>query len=410
MKRLHNDRGVALILTILVVSLIVGFTIQFNTNMYKHVESARTNKDDLKALYAAKSGVSFALALLKAYDRPEVTTLFELKLQLSEEGKTVNQICEELGVQPAGESEDEGESDDTDWGDGGSEDTESGNEGQEDTELSPCSLGEFEPMDNCKFEIIDECGKIQLNSLPREIDQVDTQNRFLESYFRQFGLKGSHYEDMDAAYPWYEVLDWIDSDQDGRDAWGASDVDSKNGPLWSLQELKLIKELEPERLREIIESNEDLSEEGGYVTGDDLFNDIIGHLTIFEANEGNTGKINVNTASRKVLISLLMLHGDVLDPLTAEEKADLLEQYRCSGAVDSSQLASTDWFYQTANLPKNKDKNKDLERLITTKSDLFRIEAVGTAGNVEKHVTAVVKRATKSESGTDFHVVFWSVE
>jgi|GEM_PF-2520533 len=411
MKRLHDNRGVALILTILVVSLIVGFTIQFNTTMYNHVESSRTNKDDLKALYAAKSGVQCALALLKADDTPEVTTLFELKLQLSEEGKTVDEICEELGVEPAGESEDEGEWDDTDWGEGGSDDTEPGNEVQNDTELSPCSLGRFEPMENCKFEIIDECGKIQLNSIIDLVKEVPLQNLFLESYLRQFGLKQSYYEDMDAAFPWYEILDWIDPDKEGRDAWGASDVDSKDGPLFSVQELRLIEELSPERLQEVVEeASDDYGVDGVDVTGEELFNAIVEHFTTFSSNEEIAGKININTASREVLISLLMLDEDVEEQLTvAEEQADAMVQYRCGGAQDNTLLTDPKW-YRDAGVLKEIEIPEDL---ITTKSDLFRIISTGSSGNLTKRIVAIAKRETKGENiqgGSDFRIIYWSVE
>ena len=52
---LGNSRGVALILTILVVSLIVALTLEFNRTMLSHRVSAGNMGHGLKALYAAKS-------------------------------------------------------------------------------------------------------------------------------------------------------------------------------------------------------------------------------------------------------------------------------------------------------------------------------------------------------------------
>jgi general secretion pathway protein K len=71
---LGNSRGVALILTILIVSLIVALTLQFNRTMRTQVVSASNIGDGLKALYAAKSGVACGLALLEEDDSPDVDT------------------------------------------------------------------------------------------------------------------------------------------------------------------------------------------------------------------------------------------------------------------------------------------------------------------------------------------------
>jgi general secretion pathway protein K len=73
-RLLGNTRGVALILTILIVSLIVALTVQFNRTMRTHVASAGNIGHGLKALCAAKSGVAYGLAMLRE-DTPDVDTL-----------------------------------------------------------------------------------------------------------------------------------------------------------------------------------------------------------------------------------------------------------------------------------------------------------------------------------------------
>lgn len=408
MSVLQNNRGVALILTILVVSLIVAFTIQFNRTMRAHLISSVANENDLKALYTAKSGLSFALALLKANTDtpPDVTTLFELKMLVGGEETDLEEICGELG---SGTLEDTGSGDTLD--DTTIPDTQT----PETDRLSPCSLGRFSPLENCDFEIIDECGKIQLNSIPHIIEEKTLQNLLLESYLRQFGLKQSQYEAMGTAYPWYEILDWIDTDEEGRDAWGSSDVNAKNGPLRSLQELRLIEELNPDNLQEIIESNEELDDVSEYVTGEALFERIIEHLTIFEAGGDNRGKVNINTASREVLISLFMLDPDVQEDRTiAEEQVDLIVQFRCGGASDSTELADPKW-YKDDRIGVQPDIEIPPE-LITTDSQLFRIHAEGTSGDVTKRIVAVVKRGKKTgnfgnpSANEEFNIVSWTVE
>ena len=62
---LQNSRGMALILTILIVSLIVALTVQFNTSMRSDLHAAVNFRDGIKLGYIAKSGFSYALAVLR---------------------------------------------------------------------------------------------------------------------------------------------------------------------------------------------------------------------------------------------------------------------------------------------------------------------------------------------------------
>jgi len=404
MKRLHNDRGVALILTILVVSLIVGFTIQFNKTMYKHVESSRTNKDDLKALYAAKSGVQCALALLKADDTPEVTTLFELKLAASADGTSLESICAELGAGPGQDTEDE----DSVWGDAEEESPEEKDENAD--TLSPCSLGSFKPFENCEFEIIDECGKIQLNSLPGLEKGTGTEAKgrvgvegLLMRYFDQFGLgEDEEIGSGGVSEIVYAILNWIDTDDINRDAWDYSEDGSKNGPLYALDELRLIEGLDDDSLTELTETAAEFSEELGELAqmgSSELFHTVTEHLTVFAANDG---KININTASEEVILSL----DDDMD----ESQFGYMQDYRCGGAANSTELTSTNWYHSGAGVL---DAIKFPEDLITTKSDLFRIISTGSSGDLTKRIVAVAKRETKGENiqgGSDFRIIFWTVE
>ena len=68
-KLLRDNRGVALIITIMIVSLIVALSLQFTRTMFTHVASAGNVGHGLKALYAAKSGISCGRAVLKEDDR-----------------------------------------------------------------------------------------------------------------------------------------------------------------------------------------------------------------------------------------------------------------------------------------------------------------------------------------------------
>jgi len=62
---LKNESGFALILTILVISLIVALTLQFNTTMRSDLHSAANLKDGVRLTSIARSGFAFTLAVLR---------------------------------------------------------------------------------------------------------------------------------------------------------------------------------------------------------------------------------------------------------------------------------------------------------------------------------------------------------
>jgi general secretion pathway protein K len=64
-KVLRNNRGVALILTILVISLIVALTLEFSSSMRSDLQATANLRDGVKISYIAKSGFNYALAILK---------------------------------------------------------------------------------------------------------------------------------------------------------------------------------------------------------------------------------------------------------------------------------------------------------------------------------------------------------
>lgn len=72
----RNERGVALILVLLMVSIIVVFTLQLNVSSRAQVYEAANLGDGIKVLYIAKSGIFAAMGLL-AEDANDVDTLNE---------------------------------------------------------------------------------------------------------------------------------------------------------------------------------------------------------------------------------------------------------------------------------------------------------------------------------------------
>jgi len=79
MKGLYKDnRGIALIITLLILVLLVTLILEFNTSMRVEARNAANFRDTIKAYYLARSGITFARAVLEEdgkkgykYDGPD---------------------------------------------------------------------------------------------------------------------------------------------------------------------------------------------------------------------------------------------------------------------------------------------------------------------------------------------------
>ena len=155
MKRLlENENGFALILTILVISLIVALTLQFNTTMRSDLHSAATLKDGVRLTSIARSGFAFALAVLRK--------------------------------------------------DASETDFDSLNEAWADSELLSSGFSNLFDDGSLNVRLMDHSGRININQL---IDQKNILARFLNS--EQFGLDPEEVSNIIDA-----IIDWIDPDDE----------------------------------------------------------------------------------------------------------------------------------------------------------------------------------------------------
>ena len=238
---LRNSRGMALILTILIISLIVALTLQFNTSMRSDLHAAANLRDGIKLGYIAKSGFNYVLAVLLE-DRSEgnVDSLHEA------------------------------------WADPKA--------------ISENSAAQF---DEGRFEVkvSDHSGRIQINKLVKEDgkdyndDQKGLLTRFLQS--REFGLEEEEVQIIISA-----IKDWIDADENPEGLYGAENAyyqglkkpyACKNGPIEFLEDLLLVKGI-PKKLFYGTEETPGIA--------------------LYLSPHGDDGKININTADRLVLRAL----------------------------------------------------------------------------------------------------------
>ena len=203
---LRDNKGIALILTILIVSLIVASTLQFNTSMWSNLHAAANLSDGIKLGCIARSGLNGALAVL-----------YEDASSGGFDTDTLREKWAQLNY------------------------------------LSGLSTSLF---DEGRFtvEISDLSGKIQINNLVRDDGNYNDNYQALLIRFLslpEFGIEDQKAKDIVDA-----IKDWIDEDNEITGS-GAEDAHyralespypCKNRPIEFLEELLLVKGINQELL------------------------------------------------------------------------------------------------------------------------------------------------------------------
>jgi len=189
-KKILNNRGIALITVILIVSVLIAFAIELNRSTRADIYDAANVSDGIKLTYIAKSGVYGAVAVLDASKNEYISLLDE-------------------------------------W-----------------ANMETLSVQSKELFEGGYFivRVEDESGKIPLNKLA-ESDKI---NEILVRLLKQpeFGLDTAKAEEIVAA-----IKDWIDADSDVTSGGAESSYylsldppyQAKNKPLDCIEELLMIK-------------------------------------------------------------------------------------------------------------------------------------------------------------------------
>jgi general secretion pathway protein K len=353
---IKNKRGVALLITLTIIALLVVTTLELNRQARSAVLSAATTRDRITLSQMTVSAVNLALAILVE----------------DKENSEIDSIQE-------------------DWAD------------PEKIKAALDSLA-FEEG-NLTLKISDERSRIQVNALVLhpDVQNFNQPQKLLMDRFLRLALSFSETsEDIDPATTIINSLkDWLDSGDDdaitglnGAESEYYEDLDPpypcKNGLMTHLSELLLVRGVTPE----VYAGTEDIAGVSDYVT--------VNGMTDAGGNTINfSGKININTADLPVLKALL--------PEEHQELAQALFDYRVekSGPAYTHALSGDTWYKQ---VPGAGDIEID-KNLITTKSDIFRIETIATLRNMQTRATAVVQRLLEPETGKFFcRVLSWEPE
>ncbi len=350
-----NRRGIALLITLAVTTVLITTVLEMNRQARSSLSTAAVMRDRTSLLLMAESGVQVAMAVL-IHDK-----------QTSRTDTIQEDWANPLFLQQAMEA------------------------------LS------FEDG-KVELAIEDEMGKIQVNALvdPPGGHSFNThQQQLWERFLGIMGPLLEMDEDFEATAVINAVKDWIDAGDDdaitgltGAESDYYRELDPsyacRNAPLPYLPEMLKIKGVTPHLF-----------------FGTEQQPGIAAYLTVWGAAQptDNTltfnGKININTAALPVIAAML--------PTENQDLAQAIFDYRQEISDDqfANDISAPGWI---KNVPGAAGLKID-PKIMTTASDVFRIESKATARERTLTVTTVVQRVQDTTSGkTTCRVLTWRID
>lgn len=343
----HNEDGVALVLTLVIITLVAVVVLDLNYLMRVDVHASANFRDGIRSYYLAKSGVTLVKELFSAKFQ-KVPELDQLKNSL-------------LAGAP---------------------------------QTLPLGDGKV------TIRVIDETGKINVNAMVTETGTAQQQTAQPQPG-QQPGQRNSQ-----VVSPWIQItqdlfqrleidptmigaiVDWIDLDDVPTGPGGAESnyyrslekpYTARNGPMETIGELRLVRgftgavllKLGAKRVAAMVDPATNT------------------YLTAIPLPQGGGWRVNLNTAPPLILSSLTREVGQF---------AELIGQRRMQGPIeninDLQQLGITGEALQ------------DFQRLGTLTSIYYSITASGTVGDITKQITALVR--TGSDQGSQ--ILYWRVQ
>lgn len=342
-KIIADNRGIALLITLSVTTILVAAALEYNRRARFEVISTASVRDRMTLSYMASSGVHVAMALL---------------------------------IKDKGESN--FDSLDEDW-------------------ANPEKIDEILqeiPFEKGKLavKITDELGKVQVNALVRFPDSRQfnqSQVMLWERFLSIIGSEDDLQEDSSPTAIVNSVKDWLDSGDDeattglsGAESSYYEEKDppytSRNGPLEDLNELLLIKGITPQ----LFYGTKEAPGLANYMT-------VHGLAVAAGTNFNWPGRININTADIPVLAALLGTENQDLAQTVFEMRQEIAAE------KDVHDFSNPKWYKNITGLS---DVTID-SRIITVASDVFRIQSTASFESIQASVIAVVNRVKNPESG-----------
>ena len=352
----HNEKGVALVVTLAIVAILLAVALQLGKFTGDSVMSTLVEKDQFQADQLALSGINLAgMILVEDAAKSNVDTVQEAWADPDKLSQAVNKLKLE--------------------------------------------------KDTLTIKITDELSKIQVNALLLEFpgNQLSlAQSRIWENFLRLRFLNDKAVDKRDPAEIINSAKDWMDSKDDDATS-GISGAESDyylgldppyvcaNGPFNHIDELLNVKGVSKDLLKtEILDQIHEQVEE---LKLSDIFT-TYGLEREKTENGANwySGRVNINTAGLYVLAGLLPGGMEEL----AQDLADYREQKTEEGNVFVNHL-DKGWYKKVINLS---EKEQDrLDSVITYSSDIFKVECTAQKNFTKAKLVAFLKREKHKESG-----------
>jgi general secretion pathway protein K len=342
LKITQNNRGIALLITISLTTILVAAALEYNRRARFAVVSAAAARDRLTLSYMASSGVDAAMALL-VKDKSESNT--DTLQEDWANPEKIDELLQEI------------------------------------------------PFENGKLSvtITDELSKIQVNALvsfPDSRQFNEPQIMLWDRFLRYIGSEDDLKDDSDPVAIVNSVKDWLDSgDDDATTGLNGAETSyyegleppyqSRNGPILDLNDILLIKGITPK----LFYGSEQTPGMAGYMT---VYGMEMGAGTSFTW----PGRININTADVPVIAALLGLENKEL----AQTLIELRQE--ATADKDNHDFSNPQWYKE---IPGFGDVAVNAN-LITTSSDVFRVKSEAAINETKTSVTAVVQRVQSPES------------
>ncbi len=383
-KTVDNSRGMALLITLTVITLMIAGALELNRRVRAAVEATASARDRQTLTQMAYAGVHVAMSML-IKDKTQ-SPIDSIQEDWADPGKIAEVLAE-----------------------------------------IPLEKGRM------TFSITDELGKIQVNSLvvfPKGQHFNETQkimwDRFTRNLIAQTVAPDDREKnpDMDAAAIVNSVKDWLDSgDDDATTGLSGAESDyyesldppykAANGPFRHIDELMMVKGITPELFSGAKQSGESGQDLSAGMTG--AVKDAGGlgkYMTVHGMTRAKAksedrdfvfaGKININTADLPVLIAMM--------PSENTDYAQAIFDYRNEkedGNFVNTDLASPTWYKNVPDIPGDLQIDPNL---IAVSSDVFRIKATANLNDTEMSLNVVVQREQDKKRRWTCRILEWQLE
>jgi general secretion pathway protein K len=357
----QNERGIALIITLTVITLLVAVTFELNRQMRSIVTESAISRNRMTLRHMISSGVEVAKAIL-----------------VKDRGDTEIDSVQEDWANP---------------------------------EKIKAYLAQI-PFDDGSIDLVisDELSRIQVNALVAFPDGKEYKPAQRDFWYRFVGTllmaqqmeENSPFKDIsDPGELINPIKDWLDfGDNDALTGLNSAESDyyeslnpsyaCRNGPFRHIDELMLVKGITPEIFQ----------------SAQDQLSGISNYITVYGASKSDMkftfeGKININTAELPVVAALLPIDQMFLAPEICD--------FRIESANDQfiHDLSNPTWYKEVPGC-------SDLEispDLVTNQSDLFRIRCAGVLQETRMAATVIVHREKNEETGKWYcRVLNWTYE